>query len=37
MFKTITIYQLTQATGAKGWKHWSLMTTKDGKQIGGCE
>ena len=20
-----------------GWQHWSTMTTKDGKQIGGCE
>lgn len=21
----------------KGWQHWSTMTTKDGKTIGGCE
>jgi hypothetical protein len=21
----------------QGWKHWSKMTTPDGKQIGGCE
>lgn len=21
----------------KGWQHWSTMTTKDGKMIGGCE